>query len=65
MSNELFLSSEDQDLANLDDAEFWRWWNLWFHAAQISNPDDEHLYSHGVFTVEPGFEHLLPRRLRT
>lgn len=61
-TDEEFLSDEDNDLANLDDAELWAWWNQWFRAAQASNPDDEHLYSHGVFTVEPGFEHLAERR---
>jgi len=60
--SERFLSSEDQDLRNLDEAEFWAWWRSWFQAAQASNADDEHLYSHGVFTTEPGYEHL--ERLR-
>ena len=53
-----FLSAEDNDLRQLPDEEFWAWWRLWFRAAQASNADDEHLYSHGVFTVEPGYEHL-------
>jgi hypothetical protein len=64
MTNERFLSSEDQDLVNLTDDEFWRWWRLWLQAAQVSNHDDAHLYSHGVFTVEPGYEHLTNGRSR-
>jgi hypothetical protein len=57
-----FLSGEDNDLANLSEAELWAWWNRWFQAAQVSNADDQHLYSHGVFTCEPGFEDLAERR---
>jgi hypothetical protein len=56
-----FLSSEDQDLANLTDEEFWAWWALWFRNAQASNADDEHIFSHGAFAVTPGYEHLLER----
>ena len=57
-----FLSAEDNDLVNLDEAELWAWWDRWFRAAQASNADDQHLYSHGVFTTEPGYEHLADRR---
>lgn len=61
-SDERFLSVEDQDLARLGEDEFRRWWRLWLRAAQASNADDAHLYSHGVFTAEPGYEHLAARR---
>jgi hypothetical protein len=54
-----FLSDEDADLANLSDEELWAWWDAWFRAAQASNEDDAHVYSHGVLVVEPGYEHLL------
>jgi hypothetical protein len=50
-----FLSDEDLDLANLSWEELLAWWDLWLHQAQASNEHDEHLYSHGVFTVEPGW----------
>ncbi len=56
-----FQSAEDQDLANCSQQEFWAWWWIWFRAAQASNADDEHIYSHGVLAVEPGYEHLLER----
>lgn len=57
----LFLSEEDRDLASLSDEEFWAWWAVWFRAAQASNDDDAHCYSHGVLAVEPGYEDLLER----
>jgi hypothetical protein len=50
-----FLSEEDLDLANLSWEELLAWWDLWLHQAQATNDLDEHLYSHGVFTVEPGW----------
>jgi hypothetical protein len=56
-----FQSSEEMDLQNLTDEELWAWWNLWFQAAQSSNGDDEHIYSHGVLAVTPGHEELLDR----
>jgi hypothetical protein len=56
-----FQSEEDQDLANCSEEELRAWWWIWFRAAQASNADDEHCYSHGVLAVEPGYEHLLER----
>jgi hypothetical protein len=50
-----FLSEEDLDLASLSWEELLAWWDLWLHQAQASNELDEHLYSHGVFRVEPGW----------
>ncbi len=49
-----FLSEEDLDLAELPLTELLAWWDLWLLQAQASNDLDEHLYSHGVFTAEPG-----------
>ena len=51
-----FLSEEDLDLAHLSWEELLAWWDLWLRQAQSSNERDEHLYSHGVFRVEPGWE---------
>lgn len=53
--SERFLSEEDLDLVNLSWEELLAWWNLWLHQAQATNELDEHLYSHGVFDVEPGW----------
>jgi len=53
--SERFLSEEDLDLANLSWEELLSWWDLWLRQAQVSNESDEHLYSHGVFRVEPGW----------
>ncbi len=50
-----FLSDEDLDLANLTWEELVAWWDLWLRQAQSTNAEDEHLYSHGVFRVEPGW----------
>jgi len=50
-----FLSEEDLDLVNLSWEELLAWWDLWLRQAQATNDLDEHLYSHGVFTVEPGW----------
>lgn len=50
-----FLSEEDLDLRNLSWEELLAWWDLWLHQAQASNDRDEHLYSHGVFRIEPGW----------
>ena len=50
-----FLSDEDLDLANLSWEELLAWWDLWLRQAQCTNDLDEHLYSHGVFRVEPGW----------
>ena len=51
-----FLSEEDLDLRNLSWDELLAWWDLWLQEAQASNHLDAHLYSHGVFTAEPGTE---------
>ena len=48
-----FLSEEDLDLRNLSWDELIAYWNLWLEQAQATNDLDEHLYSHGVFRVEP------------
>lgn len=53
--SERFLSEEDLDLANLSWEELLAWWDLWLRQAQATNELDEHLYSHGVFRVEPGW----------
>lgn len=50
-----FLSEEDLDLGNLSWEELLAWWALWLRQAQATNELDEHLYSHGVFRVEPGW----------
>jgi len=50
-----FLSEEDLDLRNLSWEELLAWWELALRQAQASNDQDEHLYSHGVFRVEPGW----------
>lgn len=44
-----FLSEEDLDLANLSEAELIAWWDAWLQAAQVTNSEDHHVYSHGVF----------------
>jgi hypothetical protein len=49
-----FLIEEDLDLRNLTDEELDRVWTAWLHQAQATNDQDEHTYSHGVFTHEPG-----------
>ena len=49
-----FLSEEDLDLRNLSETELLAYWDLWLRQAQSSNDQDQHLYSHGVFTEEPG-----------
>lgn len=56
-----FLSEEDLDLENLSWDELVAWWNLWLEQAQATNDLDEHLYSHGVFTAEPGHEATSPK----
>ena len=55
-----FLSEEDLDLRNLSWEELLAWWDLWLRQAQASNDLDEHLYSHGVVRVEPGWR-ITPR----
>ena len=58
--SEQFLSDEDLDLSLLDLEELLAWWQHALLQAQATNDLDEHLYSHGVFTIEPGWE-LAPR----
>ena len=53
-----FESSENNDLPNLTEVEYWRLWQQWFKQAQRSNDRDAHVISHGVMLVEPGHEHL-------
>ena len=50
-----FLSEEDLDLRNLSWEELLVWWESALAQAQSSNDLYEHLYSHGVFRVEPGW----------
>jgi hypothetical protein len=56
MMRDEFLSEEDLDLKNLTDEELYACWNAWLERAQATNDADTHLYSHGVFQVEPGYE---------
>lgn len=49
-----FLSEEDLDLRNLSEEELLAYWDLWLEQAQATNRTDQHTYSHGVFSVEPG-----------
>ena len=49
-----FLSEEDLDIRNMTTEELYAYWNMWLRQAQRTNDLDEHRYSHGVFTVEPG-----------
>jgi len=48
-----FLSDEDLDLQNLSFAELVEVWNRWLAQAQATNQEDQYLYSHGVFLVDP------------
>lgn len=48
-----FLSEEDLDLRSLTPEERDRLWDAWLRQAQSTNDQDQHLYSHGVFTHEP------------
>ncbi len=59
-----FLSEEDLDLKLLAWDELLAWWDLWLHQAQTSNERDAHLYSHGVFRVDPCWNGAAPRRDR-
>jgi hypothetical protein len=54
--SERFLSEEDLGLSELSWEELLAWWDLWLRQAQCTNELDEHVYSHGVFRVEPGWE---------
>ena len=49
-----FLSEEDLDLKNLSWEELIAVWNAWLLQAAATDEADAHLYSHGVFTTEPG-----------
>jgi hypothetical protein len=60
-NSDQFLSEEDLDLQNLSFAELLKYWELWLRQAQISNSDDEHSYSHGVFSQEPPLSTRLSR----
>lgn len=55
---DVFLSEEDLDLQNLSDEELDAVHEAWLAAASATDEADKHLYSHGVFLVEPGFQHL-------
>lgn len=59
-----FLSEEDLDLANLSDDELAAVCEAWLRAASITDEQDKHLYSHGVFLAEPGYGHLVPEYVR-
>lgn len=59
--SDVFLSEEDLDLKNLSDEELAAVYEAWLRAAAITDEEDEHLYSHGVFLTEPGYSHLAPR----
>jgi len=48
-----FLSEEDLDLRNLSQEELFAYWDAWLEQAQATNEKDAHLYSHGVFTLDP------------
>ncbi len=49
-----FLSDEDLDLRSMTEEELYAYWDLWLRQAQATNDQDEHAYSHGVFTATPG-----------
>jgi hypothetical protein len=57
-----FLSEEDLDLKNLDDAELSAWWLLWLRLAQSTNDQDAGAYSHGVFDWDPSVPRKGPSR---
>ncbi len=56
---DVFLSEEDLDLQNLSDEELAAVYEAWLRAASITDEEDKHLYSHGVFLAEPGYGHLV------
>jgi len=58
--SDVFLSEEDLDLQNLSDEELAAVYEAWLRAASITDDEDQHLYSHGVFLTEPGYSHLAP-----
>lgn len=49
-----FLSEEDLDLKNLSWDELIAVWNQWLLQASATDEQDAPLYSHGVFSSEPG-----------
>jgi hypothetical protein len=57
---DVFLSEEDLDLCNLSDEELAAVYEAWLKAASITDGEDQHLYTHGVFLAEPGYNHLAP-----
>jgi hypothetical protein len=59
-SRDEFLSDEDLDLGNLSTDELVAYWNLWLAQAQISNDQDQALYSHGVFERDPSVPNEQP-----
>ncbi len=59
--SDVFLSEEDLDLRNLTMEELEAVCEAWLLAASATDEDDQHLYSHGVFLVEPGHKHLVPQ----
>ncbi len=63
-SKDVFLSEEDLDLQNLSDEELAATYEAWLRAASITDEEDKHLYSHGVFLAEPGYAHLVPEFTR-
>lgn len=58
--SDVFLSDEDLDLRNLPLAELEAVYQAWLIAAAATDDEDAHLYSHGVFLVEPGYDRLVP-----
>ena len=59
-----FLSEEDLDLRHLPDRGGPGLVRLWLRQAQAGNDHDWHLYSHGVFTVDPRWKGPPPPRDR-
>ena len=57
-----FLSEEDLDLVNLSDEELDAWWDEWLRMAQVTNDDDENVYSHGVFVLMDPVPQNFPKR---
>ena len=55
-----FLSEEDLALKLLTDEELEAVWNAWLEQAQVTNKEDEHTYSHGVFVSAPPWTKLYP-----
>ena len=49
-----YLSEEDLDLRSMTVAERFECYTFWLILAQRTNSRDAALYSHGVFSEEPG-----------